>query len=120
MTVQTRFAGSSPWAGLKVEPKPEPKPKKKTPRQIAAEKIHQVPEMEITDDKPRKVRQVGSKYDPTFERMTPGKSIKCSVDDVHRIANALRDFLRKKQLPPKVGLCFDYGDGFARVFWEKS
>lgn len=131
MKFKTTFAGASPWDGLTVsnasksakeqsmEPYKKPsseitKAPKSVPKTI--KHVDLIAGLQITADKPKKRQTPPSKYEPLFEKLKPGQSIKCATEQTHTIVNALRGWTRRRNLKWKTAMTLDYGDGFGRVF----
>ena len=111
----TTFSGDNPFSGI---------PKQHQKAQMATQKKPTIkhgnlPKFEICTDPivPRRVPD--GMYPKILKSLKPGECIKCSMDDVGRIANALRDHVAKQMPDFCIKSTRDYGDGMGRVWLIK-
>lgn len=97
-SIQTKFVGKNPF-------------KKKT---IAKEV--DVSTIKITNDQPKKRNSQYYKYDEIFNELNIGKSLSCRSEDCDKVAQALRNYVKRFSKPWKVrGMSF-YTKTTGRVF----
>lgn len=65
-----------------------------------------------------KYRTVVGKYDALFSQLKVGSCVVCEKNERHRVAGALRKFIKHKNLPNKV-IAMNCEDGHARVWMVK-
>jgi hypothetical protein len=56
----------------------------------------------VTNDPPPQSSKPGGKYDPVFASMKPGQAVACSEEDLDRVAEALRHWIKKKGLQDRL------------------
>lgn len=75
--------------------------------------------LEICDDPLMGVRALPDlKYQAVFEKLRPGKCIKCAPADVGKVAGGLRKYFERNNITDKVKTtsCYET-DGLGRVWW---
>lgn len=65
-----------------------------------------------------KFRMVIGKYDALFSQLKAGSCILCEKDERDRVANAMRKFIKQKDMPNKV-VAMNCEDGHSRVWMVK-
>jgi len=95
MVIQTKFAGKNPF--------------KKIPDLVDLSTVR------VTNDKPKRKVQSG-KYDELFGTLQLGKTLSCKSEDTDRLAQALRNYVKKFDLPWRVKSATYYTKTTGRVF----
>lgn len=96
--IQTKFVGKNPF-------------KKK----VLAKEVD-VSTIKITNDQPKKRNSQYYKYDDIFKDLNIGQSLSCRSEDCDKVAQALRNYVKRYNKPWKVrGMSF-YTKTTGRVF----
>ena len=93
--IQTKFVGKNPFKRLPV--------------------LVDLSAVRVTSDKPKRKIQAG-KYDELFSSLQLGKSLSCKSEDTDRLAQALRNYSKKFNLPWRVKSATYYTKTTGRVF----
>ena len=93
--IKTSFAGKNPFKAIPV--------------------LVDLSTVRVTNDKPKQKVQLG-KYDELFGQLQLGKTLSCKSEDTDRLAQALRNYAKKFNLPWRIKSATYYTKTTGRVF----